>query len=384
MSRLERTLYLAILLLLNTQEEGMASGFRLEVKGYAKYLSEADHVRDPDTLLTGQLIHQRTQLRADFNDHWYAKLELRTRAFLGPIYEGQPGLVQTLKHPYSYFRPEVALVDDRHVTVFTEADRAYAGYRTDRWDVRLGKQRINWGTNLIWNPNDVFNSYNILDFDYEERPGTDALRIQYDLLEQRAVDIAYAPSKDGRTVAAGMYRTHLSSFDLQFSGGLYRGQTVIGIGWAGNIGKAGFKGEFNHYLKNTKESGQTCAAVTIDYTLKGNWYVFAAGLWQHQSAVHFQASNFFSGESAITPKFLMPFHYCGYLGAMKELTPQWSVQLATIYGETNESMILFPGATWKVTDNFELLLTGQGYWTRRENTWGNRADALYLRFKYNF
>jgi hypothetical protein len=292
--------------------------------------------------------------------------------------------VQSLQHPNSFFRPELALVEDRHVTVFTEADRAYTGYRTDRWDIRLGKQRINWGTNLIWNPNDVFNSYNILDFDYEERPGTDALRIQYDLREQRAVDFAYAPAKNGRTVAAGMYRTHLGAFDLQFSGGMYREQTVAGFGWAGNIGKAGFKGEFNQYLKNSRKSGQTCAAVTLDYTLKGNWYIFAAGLWQEQSAADFNPLGFFGGESAITPKYLMPYHYSGYLGAMKEISPQWSVQLAAIYGESNESLILFPAATWKVSDDFELLLTGQGYFTRQADTWGNRADALYLRLKYNF
>ena len=32
--------------------------------------------------------------------------------------------------------------------------------------------------NLVWNPNDLFNAFSFVDFDYEERPGSDALRIQ--------------------------------------------------------------------------------------------------------------------------------------------------------------------------------------------------------------
>lgn len=31
---------------------------------------------------------------------------------------------------------------------------------------------------MAWNPNDWFNTYNYFDFDYEERPGTDAIRVR--------------------------------------------------------------------------------------------------------------------------------------------------------------------------------------------------------------
>ena len=41
------------------------------------------------------------------------------------------------------------------------------------------RQRINWGQTLVWNPNDIFNAYSYFDFDYIERPGSDAIRLQY-------------------------------------------------------------------------------------------------------------------------------------------------------------------------------------------------------------
>ena len=43
----------------------------------------------------------------------------------------------------------------------------------------MGKQRINWGIQNFWNSHDLFNQLNIFDFDYIERPGNDAIRIQY-------------------------------------------------------------------------------------------------------------------------------------------------------------------------------------------------------------
>ena len=52
-------------------------------------------------------------------------------------------------------------------------------YRDNKINFRIGRQRINWGTTTIWNPNDIFNAYNFLDFDYEERPGMDGGKFQY-------------------------------------------------------------------------------------------------------------------------------------------------------------------------------------------------------------
>ena len=61
--------------------------------------------------------------------------------------------------------------------------------------------------NLAWNPNDIFNTYNLLDFDYEERPGSDAIRIQYYLGDFSKIEVAAkkGSSKDDHIVAA-MYK----------------------------------------------------------------------------------------------------------------------------------------------------------------------------------
>jgi hypothetical protein len=58
-------------------------------------------------------------------------------------------------------------------------DRMHLSYINGPWEVHAGRQRVNWGRTFVWNPNDLFNNYAFLDFDYEERPGVDALTAQY-------------------------------------------------------------------------------------------------------------------------------------------------------------------------------------------------------------
>ena len=84
-----------------------------------------------------------------------------------------------------------SLVDNSNVVLSVIADRFYYQFAAEKLELRLGRQRINWGINTTWNPNDIFNSYNIYDFDYEEREGSDAIRLKYFPNYQSSLDLAY-------------------------------------------------------------------------------------------------------------------------------------------------------------------------------------------------
>ncbi|MCK7542259.1 MAG: hypothetical protein MZV63_70990 [Marinilabiliales bacterium] len=59
----------------------------------------------------------------------------------------------------------------------TFIDRASVDFTAGTLQVSAGRQRINWSQALVWNPNDIFNTYSSFDFDYMERPGSDAVRV---------------------------------------------------------------------------------------------------------------------------------------------------------------------------------------------------------------
>lgn len=61
----------------------------------------------------------------------------------------------------------------------TMIDRLWIDWAYKKWELRAGRQRINWGKTSVWNPNDLFNTFNYANFDYEEQAGSDAIKLSY-------------------------------------------------------------------------------------------------------------------------------------------------------------------------------------------------------------
>lgn len=176
-------------------------------------------------------------------------------------------------------------------------DRMLLQYTNDKWDVKIDRQGINWGINNIWNPNYIFNAYNFLDFDYEERPGNDAIRIQRNLKNSSVLEFAYKPGKyENKNTAAFLYKFNKWKYDFQFLGGMYQKDYFDGGGWAGNIKATGFKGELSYFIpkRNTLETSKTFSfSIMADHTFKRDWYVSLAGLYNSNPMNVFAVSEGF-------------------------------------------------------------------------------------------
>lgn len=351
--------------------------------GYLKFLHEADLLENPDTLLTGQLIHNRIESRWKINENFYFRGALRTRFYYGQSISAIPDFGKRLSQRQQLLPLDLLLINEESAVLYTESDRLYFGFRNDLLDIRTGRQRINWGTNLIWNPNDIFNTYDILDFDYEERRGTDAIRIQFSPNEIYTVELAAAPQPDSNSTYALMVKNHVGSYDLQVFTGLTNRHPVAGAGWAGNLGSAGYKGELTWYGATANQDQQFLASMTLDYSPGKGWYTYLSALYQ--SAIQDQ-SDFMPTDlrrTQVYARYLMPFHWTVYAGAMKEINPIWSTQWAIIYGNGNNSLIAFPSTTCSVAENLQLLFSSQIYF--QENTaWEWEAASAFLRVRWDF
>ena len=58
-------------------------------------------------------------------------------------------------------------------------------WANEKLQLRVGRQRINWGINTTWNPNDIFNSYNIYDVILINEP--DTIRMCHYLLKKHGL-----------------------------------------------------------------------------------------------------------------------------------------------------------------------------------------------------
>ena len=102
-------------------------------------------------------------------------------------------------------------------------------YSEDNWELTIGRQRINWGVNLAFNPNDLFNAYSLIDFDYQERPGVDAVRFQYygDDMSSFEGAVQIGNSLDSSLIA-GLWKFNKWKYDFQFLAANYFKDIAVG------------------------------------------------------------------------------------------------------------------------------------------------------------
>lgn len=212
----------------------------------------------------------------------------RTRLFIGPDVSN-PFLKAFLSADLNGPLDLSFVIDQRgNHLLHTITDRLYFDYTARDWQVSIGRQRINWGINPATNPQDLFNNYSFFDFDYQERPGADAIRIQRFRSPTSRLELALAPGRKRlstdpgwweprNSVAAALYALNTSGYDVQFTTGYFRHRWHAGIGWAGALWKLGFKGEFSYFrdIEPTPlvPASNYTTTVSLDYSFANGLFV---------------------------------------------------------------------------------------------------------------
>jgi len=101
-----------------------------------------------------------------FSMHW----QMRTRLFAGDLVRDVPGYAGLIDTDTGLVNASWMVARRDSWFLHHIPDRFYAEWDRGDWNIRVGRQRVNWGVNLISNPNDLFNQYSFYDFDYPERP----------------------------------------------------------------------------------------------------------------------------------------------------------------------------------------------------------------------
>ncbi|MDP4200760.1 MAG: hypothetical protein Q8922_09625 [Bacteroidota bacterium] len=370
----------------SAQENATTRQPTIELHGYVKSLSAIQFQSTLDSAISSAIIHNRLTCSLNISNALTGHLEVRNRIFYGEDVKLMPGFGNAIADDPGYLNLSVLWVDARAVVVNSIADRAYVKYDDGSWDFRLGRQRINWGINTIWNPNDLFNAYNFLDFDYEERPGTDAIRAQYSLGTNASAEADFAPSRiANNAVAAALIRWNVSGYDLQVLAGMYRTDFVAGFGWAGSIAEAGFKGELSYFHPRSQSLDSTDAfeaSLTLDHTL-GQYYLVLSGLYNSLAS---NAPEDFSllSSRALSPKNLMPFRYTVYASGLHSFSPLVSASVALIYSPRFNSTIFFPMLTYSLAQDVDADLVAESYFNDASGAFRTSGNALFLRIRLSF
>tara|TARA_B100001564_G_scaffold123819_1_gene103345 strand:- start:909 stop:2081 length:1173 start_codon:yes stop_codon:yes gene_type:complete len=361
------------------------SDISFSVNGYVKYLpSYIDYNLKPSTwipasLLESQsthLIHNRLNMRGYFGNNLTLGIELRNRIMFGDLQpiQSDPGWIDM-----SFY-----VLDKPKLIFHSMVDRLWIKYQKNKLEINIGRQRVNWGVNTIWNSNDLFNAYNFIDFDYIERPGSDVVRIIYTGDNLSSIEFVFMPTSKGRNVFAGMYRFNKLGYDFQIIGADYYEDIVIGGGWAGNILKAGFKGEMSYFINKYLDNSFSLSS-SVDYSFKSGYYLLLSYLYNSQGRNSPGLMNFINlTDNELSARNLMPSKNSYLLQISKPISPPVNASLTAMYGAGINLVYLSPSISFDVNSRIDLNLIGQVFFLENTQKLENLMRGVYVQMKYSF
>jgi hypothetical protein len=381
----------SILLLLLFTPGSQAQNKELTLNGYVKdlfmlYKSEQTIPGLNKDLLALNTIHNRLNMRWYASEKLTAVIEMRNRIFAGSLISEYPPYKDMVDTHKDFFDLSFVPVDQGSWFMHSMIDRAYLDWTSGKWQVTLGRQRINWGINLVWNPNDVFNTFSYFDFDYEERPGTDAVAVKYYTGLTSSAEVVYKPGDSPDEMAlAGRYRFSKWSYDFQAIGGWVGPDLILGAGWAGDIKGGGFRGELTHYFPKDDDSEEaTVVSVSGDYTLPNSLCLHTGFLYSSHGKTGKAGGIDPLFNQNLSSKYLSLARYALFGQVSYPVTPLLHADLSGILNPGDGSCYAGPSFTYSLHTNLELMLTGQFFFGEDGSEFGDIGQLYFARLRWSF
>jgi len=356
------------------------------------------------------LIHNRLNFDWFLSDHINSSIQFRNQFIAGEfVKENQ---VDNGFYKENYYLPLTFQQKfENQYMLSLSIDRVWLQYTYDKLEVKLGRQRINWGQTFVWNPNDLFNSYNFFDFDYPERPGADALRVQYYTSFTSSIDLAAKVDSAGNITTGGLFRFNRWNTDFQVLGAYFSqsnklafsplippitwndNDLVGGFGVSGAIHSLSIRSEMSYFHSlnaNSDSTNQLLASLTLDYSFSNETYLMFEFFYNSNVQLSGNSlTNLSTGTQHV--KTLAFTKYNAFGQVSYPLNPLVNTTFAGMYFFDENLMGFYAGPSIEVsmTDNLSLSAFFQFFAFRYENPLTQKEEwtksyYAFLRLKWNF
>ncbi len=248
-------------------------------------------------------------------------------------------------------------------------------------DVRLGRQRIAWGTGRFWSPLDILNPLSAIQLEREERIGVDAVLVERRFGALSRLSGVYAPSHAALDASTAL-RWHANRAGVDYSLVVARlvGEAVAGADIATQLGDAGLRAELTT-ARREDGSRYRRTLVGLDYafpntlTLSGELYYNGAGA-SDRSAYDFAA--LFAGRiQSVGRRYFGA--YAGY-----EITPllKWTNHL--VVNLADRSRYFSPVLTYSLRTNVDLTVGAQLFSGPRGSEYALFHNTYYAQVQWYF
>lgn len=334
------------------------------------------------------LIHNRLNFKWNSKSgNLKAVLELRNRFIVGESVKDNPDYGKIIDSDNGLVKLSDNISAGKSYIFNSRVDRGYLDYTRNKFQITIGRQRINWGQCYTWNPNDLFNAYSFFDFDYVEKPGSDAIRLQYYATNTSTFEFALKADNNNKVTSAFLYRFNRWNYDIQFLGGILNEQDyVIGTGWSGNIKGASFRGEVSYFQPKhnfADTTGILVVSLGTDYTFKNSFMIQFEVLYNQNKGSGVTDFADFYNES-LSAKNLSFTKVTFMLQGSYPITPLFNVSLAGMYFPRLNGIFLGPSLTWSLTNNIDFSIISQSFAGQLIKGHTEHFNFGFLRLKWNF
>lgn len=357
-----------------------------ELNGYVTTLGSAMFDTLSKTIMFENLIHNRLNFKAYIWSKITFAAEARNRLFTGDMvksmgrtYAEMTGMDQ------GFIDMSWNLMNENSFFLNTTIDRLWLDFNFGKFQGKIGRQRINWGQTFVWNPNDIFNAYSFFDVDYAERPGSDAVRLQYYPSSSSAIELAASIDGDNDVTVAGLGRFNKWGYDIQFLGGFSNSSDIVaGAGWSGSVGSVSFRGEgtwFHPAESFSDTSGTVILTAGTDKIFSDN-SVFQVQLMYCNNPLKVNSfMSLYSGDLSARDLAFSKFTAFGQF--TWAATPLLNIGISGMWFPDLKGYFAGPSVDYSMAENLDFSLIWQHFDGKIGGT-ATRLNMVYLRIKYSF
>ncbi len=353
--------------------------------GYASWLHMAMFRKPSEEWANTSMLHNRLNFKAYAGSNLTFAMEVRNRFVTGDMVTLDPTYVSGLSADPGWADLSWNISDGSSYVLNMMVDRAYVDFTAGKLQLRAGRQRINWSQALIWNPNDIFNTYSFFDFDYIESPGSDALRLTYSTGPASSVEAAVKADARGRVTAAALGRFTLLNTDLQLLAGVTDDEYfTAGTGWSGAIGSISIRGEatlFAPFDGDGEEKSNLIATLGIDKAFSDRVTALAQVMYSNNPADLNGFTDLYGG--GLTARQLAFSEFSAAAQVAYTPVPLVNISVSAIWFPDLDGFYAGPSVDVSLAENIDFTFLWQ-HFRSTFNEEETRINLAFLRIRYSF
>lgn len=352
----------------------------LRVSGYYKNLLLRSETWD-DERYTLDLNRLRLEVKGRLAPSVRLDVQYDNEILLGSYLRTAQFQQQKDQPPPQYWRAQANYVERAALYGAHRLYRAQLQVAFGDTDLRIGRQRIAWGTGRFWSPLDLLNPFSPVALEREERLGVDAVLVEHKFGPVSRLSAVVAPSRvAGENSRALQWHDNARGADFSFTAGRFRGDDVIGVDLAGQFAQAGLRAELTR-VRPREGQAFVRALLGIDYAF-ANTLTLSAELYRDGSGAASTATYDFLALINGSRQTLAR-HYLG-LHAGYEITPLLKLNTDIVLNLDDRSRFVAPSITYSIRTNLDGSVGVRWFSGPAGSEYARPPDAVYVILQWFF